>query len=71
MKCPHCIVEVNPNFQEIFLNSDKEGHWSVFYMKCPNPNCGKYIIDLALGKEGQNPNGTRSNRLGKLPKGLM
>lgn len=68
MKCPHCIVEINPNFQEIFLNNDKEGHWSVFYMKCPNPNCGKYIIDLALGKEGQNPNGTRSNRLGQITK---
>ncbi len=65
MKCPHCLVEVNPNFQEVFLKNDRVGDWSIFYMKCPNPNCTKYIIDLALGEEGRNPNGTRSHKLGK------
>ena len=51
MKCPHCLVEVNPNFKEIPLGNDKEGDWSVFIMNCPNENCGKLIVDLALGKE--------------------
>jgi len=54
MKCPHCIVEVNPNFKEMTLGSDKEGHWSLFTMNCPNPNCGRMIIDLAMGEPRRN-----------------
>jgi len=50
MKCPHCLVEINPNFNETFLNGDKESYWSIFTMNCPNPNCGKKIIDLASGE---------------------
>jgi hypothetical protein len=50
MKCPHCLVEINPNFKEIFLGPDKESFWSLFIMNCPNPNCGKKIIDLACGE---------------------
>lgn len=54
MKCPHCIVEVNPNFSEIFLHGDSESFWSIFTMNCPNPNCGKMIIDLASGDPNRN-----------------
>ena len=50
MKCPHCLVEINPNFAETFLNGDKESFWSVFTMNCPNQKCGKIIIDLASGE---------------------
>jgi hypothetical protein len=53
MKCPHCIVEVNPNFEQKFLGSDKESYWSVYIMNCPNPNCGKKIIDIASGQPNQ------------------
>ncbi len=54
MKCPHCLVEINPNFSETFLNEDKESFWSVFTMNCPNPHCGKMIIDLASGEPYRN-----------------
>ncbi|OQB31609.1 MAG: hypothetical protein BWY08_00399 [Bacteroidetes bacterium ADurb.Bin174] len=50
MKCPHCLVEINPNFSETFLYGDKESFWSIFTMNCPNSNCGKMIIDLASGE---------------------
>jgi hypothetical protein len=50
MKCPHCLVEVNPNFEQRYLGGDKETHWAVFFMNCPNSNCNKTIIDLASGQ---------------------
>lgn len=49
MKCPHCTVEVNPNFKEIYLGEDTQAHWSLYTMICPNPDCGKMIIKLAAG----------------------
>ena len=49
MKCPHCIVEIDPKFKEIYLGNDTVGHWSIFIMKCPNPKCKKLIIELAMG----------------------
>jgi len=54
MKCPHCLVEVNPNFQEVTLRNDTEGYWSLFIMICPNSNCGKMIVDLAVGEPKRN-----------------
>jgi len=56
MKCPHCLVEINPNFTETFLNGDKDTFWSIYSMNCPNPNCGKKIIDLASGLPRKNMN---------------
>ena len=50
MKCPHCLVEINPNFKEYFLDKDKDGYWSIFTMICPNEKCKKLIIDLANGE---------------------
>ncbi len=50
MKCPHCLVEINPSYNEIFLGGDKESFWSLYTMNCPNKNCGKMIIDLACGE---------------------
>lgn len=49
MKCPHCNVEVNPTFQEIYIGSANDEHWSIFAMNCPNPECKKIIIELASG----------------------
>lgn len=46
MKCPHCNIEVNPNFSEIFLSKDSIGFASIFRMLCPNPSCGKFILKL-------------------------
>ena len=54
MKCPHCLVEVNPNFSETFLNGDKDTFWSIYSMNCPNLKCGKKIIDLASGEPKRN-----------------
>jgi len=57
MKCPHCLVEVNPNFGEVYLGQDKDSYWSLFTMICPNNLCGKMIIDLACGEPRKNAHG--------------
>lgn len=49
MKCPHCNVEINPSFSEIFLGQDSFGSASLFHMKCPNIECEKFIIKFARG----------------------
>lgn len=49
MNCPHCAVEINSDFQEWYLGGDTQAHWSLFTMICPNPECGKMIIELAAG----------------------
>ncbi|MDF0692689.1 DUF4145 domain-containing protein [Aquirufa ecclesiirivi] len=49
MKCAHCLVEVNPNFTEYYLGNDTSGFWSILFMKCPNQDCNRIIIDLACG----------------------
>lgn len=56
MKCPHCLVEIHPAFREIILGSDKVATWSTYNMNCPNPTCGRKIIDVAYGT--QNPTHT-------------
>lgn len=64
MKCPHCNVEINPSFSEFFLNKDSVGSASIFYMKCPNTECAKFIIEFARGKTPYEKNGSRfSNTL--------
>ncbi len=63
MKCPHCLVEINPNFSETFLKGDKETYWSIFTMNCPNPNCGKKIIDLASGEPKRDKYGNGIDKL--------
>ncbi len=50
MKCPHCTVEINPDYFERYIGSANQEHWSVFAMICPNPNCQKMIIELASGE---------------------
>ena len=57
MKCSHCLVEINPNFREIYLGPDKESYWSLFTMICPNSSCGKMIVDLASGEPLKNAPG--------------
>ena len=54
MKCPHCLVEVNPNFVEIFLGKDSGDFWSLYTMNCPNTACGKMIVDLGSGEPRKN-----------------
>lgn len=49
MKCPHCIVEINPDFGFSYIGQDVQGHWALYTMKCPNPKCNKLIIELAVG----------------------
>ncbi len=49
MKCPHCLVEVNPSFAQQFLGKDSEGNWAVYTMICPNENCKRMIVHLANG----------------------
>jgi hypothetical protein len=47
MKCPHCQVEINSDFKEIFIGQyDEKQNYSLFYMKCPNTECCKPIIKL-------------------------
>lgn len=58
MKCPNCLVEINPDFQEFYLGNDNDGHWSIFKMICPNHACKKIIIKLGKGAARQRPNGT-------------
>jgi hypothetical protein len=47
MKCPHCNVEIHPDFHELYLGNDNEGHWSVYKMVCPNLECEELIIQLS------------------------
>jgi len=49
MKCPHCLVEINPSFREIYLGEDAVGFMSIYEMTCPNLKCKKRIIDLGIG----------------------
>lgn len=66
MKCPHCLVEVNPHFVESFLGTDVDGSWSVFTMTCPNPECKKFIVRLAKGSRIKNIHGNPTNNIEKL-----
>ena len=54
MKCPHCNVEINPNFSEYFINNDVDSYWSIFYMTCPNLDCKRLIIELGSGTPRRN-----------------
>ncbi len=54
MKCPHCAVEVNPNYNEEYIGRDSDGYWSIESMNCPNKNCQKLIIRLASGEKRTN-----------------
>lgn len=67
MKCPHCLVEVNPNFKEFHVGNDSEGYWSIFTMNCPNPQCVKLIVDIASGSPYKNAHGQIYNN-GQLQK---
>lgn len=46
MKCPHCLVEINPNFTRDSLRSVTKGSFYIEHMSCPNPNCRNLIINL-------------------------
>src|SRR5437879_2916521 len=51
MKCPHCLVEVNPGFVENYIGQDRDGAWALYYMKCPRADCARLIIHLVEGDE--------------------
>lgn len=57
MKCPHCLVEVNPTFDLHFLGVDKEGAWGIYKMRCPQEKCGKFILELHNGEPNPHHNG--------------
>jgi len=63
MKCPHCSVEINPSFKEYYLDSDIDGHWSIFKMTCPNQHCKKFIIRLVNGTQKKLPNGALTSAI--------
>lgn len=58
MKCPHCRIEIHPNFKKTHLETysvavtpDEDSYidilnYSVKSMLCPNPACSKIIIFL-------------------------
>ncbi|MDP3453057.1 MAG: DUF4145 domain-containing protein [Bacteroidales bacterium] len=50
MKCPHCTVEINPDFEQFYLGEDVEGHFSIAFMTCPSPSCKKLILELRKGE---------------------
>jgi len=50
MKCPHCQVEINPDFQEYYIGEYKGRHHSLFVMKCPNEKCDLPIIILGCSE---------------------
>jgi hypothetical protein len=66
MKCPHCIVEVDSQFKENYIGDDSDGYWSFFQMKCPNPECGRFIIELAMGTPFKYPTSPIINGLGEI-----
>ena len=66
MKCPHCLVEVNPKFIEHCISDDKDGDWSIFWMKCPNEKRQRFIIDLAVGTQARHPSGGKLGTLGNI-----
>ena|SRR5690606_22076060 len=57
MKCPHCLIEINPKFTENYVGNDSTGYFSTFQMNCPNENCKKLIVDFALGEARTNQYG--------------
>jgi hypothetical protein len=50
MKCPHCQVEINEDFSEVYIGKYKDVHYSLYYMKCPNSNCEMPVILLSSSK---------------------
>lgn len=50
MKCPHCQVEINPDFSEYYMGEYKELYYSLFIMKCPNEKCHLPIIILGRSR---------------------
>ncbi|HPT73153.1 MAG TPA: DUF4145 domain-containing protein [Candidatus Cloacimonadota bacterium] len=56
MKCPHCNIEVNPSFREIYIGAANNEDWSIFSMTCPNIECKRIIIELASGDPRSIPN---------------
>jgi len=51
MKCPHCAVEIHPEFEEFYLGANDHKHWVAYFLECPNPQCNKAIIEIASGNE--------------------
>ncbi|WP_024994964.1 DUF4145 domain-containing protein [Phocaeicola paurosaccharolyticus] len=51
MKCPHCQVEVNESFREVYLGDYEDNmKYSIFFMKCPNTDCNKIIIKMGISE---------------------
>lgn len=49
MKCPHCLIEVNADFEEMGLNTmHNNKRLAVQTMSCPNPTCRKAIVLLCM-----------------------
>ena len=57
MKCPHCLIEINPNFTETYIGKDSVGYFSTFQMNCPSETCKKLIVNFAQGEPRTNQYG--------------
>ncbi len=55
MKCPHCTNMIHTNFDEIYLDTDIDGAWSLFKYICPS--CKKYLFYFQMGRRGNKSNG--------------
>lgn len=64
MKCPHCLVEFHAQVEWLHLDRDAEGDWAIQKYRCPNPDCGKFIIYLVRGQPSykESSTGARSFR---------
>ncbi len=49
MKCPHCQVEINEKFDLQYIGEDPAADWFTKLMRCPNPDCNRFILQIAYG----------------------
>lgn len=51
MKCPHCQVEINEKFNLQYIGEDPVADWFTKIMRCPNPECNRFILQVAYGQK--------------------
>jgi len=51
MKCPHCQVEINDSFKLEYIGNDPVADWFTKLMRCPNPECNRFILQIAYGEK--------------------
>lgn len=51
MKCPHCQVEIQEKFNLQYIGEDPAADWFTKIMRCPNPECNRFILQVAYGQK--------------------